>query len=156
MSDHQTSGAGGCDDASGLMSIRQARTMALDLVTPIAGRELLAPRHALGRVVAEALVAPAAMPFFDNSAMDGFALRCGDLSGADSLPIAGTVAAGDAPAALPPGAALRIYTGAPLPAGADAVVMVERCHEADGRVAFDAAPVPGDNIRRVGSDQAAG
>lgn len=147
---------GGCDDISGLMSVARARDLALAEVQPITGRETCAPDQALGRVLAEALHAPVAMPLFDNSAMDGFALRCADLDGSDSLPIAGTVAAGDDPGPLIPGMALRIYTGAPVPAGADAVAMVERCRELGGRVAFDAAPRPGDNIRRAGSDQARG
>jgi molybdopterin molybdotransferase len=154
MPDLQTSG--GCDDATGLMSVGQARDLALAEVQPIAGRETCTLDGAPGRVLVKALHAPVAMPLFDNSAMDGFALRCSDLDGVGSLPIAGTVAAGDNPGPLPPGAALRIYTGAPMPAGADAVVMVERCREADGRVAFDTAPRPGDNIRRAGSDQALG
>ncbi|WVX51128.1 hypothetical protein ROLI_042290 [Roseobacter fucihabitans] len=96
------------------------------------------------------------MPFFDNAALDSFALRCADLEGGGCLPIAGTVAAGDGPRALPVGTALRIFTGAPIPAGADAVVMIEACVDKIQKIHFERIPCQGDNIRRTGSDQAAG
>ena len=151
----------GCDDLphtsrSPLMSVADAVARAKAQVAPLAGGETLETVAAIGRRVQADILAPVAMPLFDNSAMDGFALRCADLAGGDTLPIAGTVAAGDRPGALVPGTALRIYTGAPLPAGADAVVMVERCHDSGDRVRITSRPVPGDNIRRKGSDQDAG
>lgn len=151
-------GCDGLEPSSGadLMRVSDARTLALAQVAPLRDGQTVALSDALGRTTRRDIRATAAMPYFDNSAMDGFALRCADLAGDRSLPIAGTVAAGDAPRALPDGAALRIYTGAPLPVGADAVVMVEQCNEVGGRVEFNLQPRPGDNIRRAGSDQASG
>ncbi|MCV2894956.1 gephyrin-like molybdotransferase Glp [Lentibacter sp. XHP0401] len=153
-----TSGCG-CDSvlpAADLMSLAEARDRALAQVAPLADTQTLALSESLGRTVANAINAFEAMPFFDNSAMDGFALCCADLDGASRLPIAGIVAAGDSPRALPKGTALRIFTGAPLPQGADAVVMLERAHEAEEHVSFTCAPQAGDNIRRAGNDQAVG
>ncbi len=93
--------------------------------------ELLEPLAALDRVLAVDVVAPLALPSFRNSQMDGYAVHAGDLAGAAPeaavrLPVVAEIpAAAGVPAALPPGAAARIMTGAPLPAGADAVVPVE-------------------------------
>jgi len=152
-------GGCGCDSlaaATDMMSIADALVRALALVAPIKEIELVSLFDALGRSAARPVYAAAAMPVFDNAAMDGFALRCADLAGRCCLPIAGTVAAGDAPTPLPEGAALRIYTGAPLPAGADAVVMIEACIDKTHKVHFNRTPATGENIRRAGSDQAAG
>lgn len=149
----------GCDSLApdtDMMSIPNALDRALALVAPINEAEVVPLFGALGRIVAQTIHAPAAMPFFDNAAMDGFALRCADLEGRCCLPIAGTVAAGDAPCDLPDGAALRIFTGAPLPKGADAVVMIEACTDKTHKVHFNRAPAIGENIRRAGSDQIAG
>lgn len=159
MLDNTISAGCGCADLADLgdlMTVEAAVERALKVVSPIEETEIATLDNAVGRITKDGIVAPVAMPLFDNSAMDGFALCCADLRGGDSLPIAGTVAAGDAPRQHPRGAALRIFTGAPLPEGADAVVMVERCAEAASRVRFAANPRPGDNIRRAGSDQAAG
>lgn len=155
---HVQSGCG-CDHDQALtemMSVEEALHRALAQVQPLTDIQSVTLAEAMGRITAKPVLAPAAMPFFDNSAMDGFALCCADLARLDALPIAGTVAAGDAPRPLDLGTALRIFTGAPLPEGADAVVMVERCLEIDGEVSFAITPNPGDNIRRAGSDQAAG
>jgi molybdopterin molybdotransferase len=120
--------------------------------TPL-GAEACARREALGRVLAEDLVATTEVPPSDVSAMDGYALA-GELAAGSRLPVAGTVAAGDPPgAALAPGAALRIWTGAPVPAGADRVVPVELTHESGGepRVVEIREPVAaGAHIRRRG------
>jgi len=149
----------GCD-ASGpsaeLLSVDAAVALALKQIAPLTDRRAVPLAQAAGQVVARDISAPAAMPYFDNSAMDGFALRCVDLESSDCLAVAGTVAAGDAPQVLPAGQALRIYTGAPLPRGADAVVMSETCSEHDAHVHLRRRPTPGDNIRRAGSDQEAG
>lgn len=154
-------GGCGCDSlpgaaAQGLMSIEDAVARALAQVGPGTGTETIHLADAPGRVTAEDIRAPRAMPFFDNSAMDGFALRSADLKGRCCLPVAGTIAAGDAPRRLPEGAALRIYTGAPLPEGADTVVMVELCVDKGNKVHVGTAPRPGANIRAMGSDQPAG
>ncbi|WP_289040944.1 gephyrin-like molybdotransferase Glp [uncultured Aliiroseovarius sp.] len=148
-----------CDTLSGsveMMSVADALHRALAQVTPITDNETVPLTDALGRVTAGTIRAAKAMPFFDNSAMDGFALRAADLEGRCCLPVAGTVAAGDTPCALPDGAAMRIYTGAPLPDGADTVVMREVCIDKSHKVHFSCPPKLGDNIRRAGSDQAKG
>lgn len=149
----------GCDSLSSradMMSVTDALDRALALVAPITDTQSVALGDALGRTTAEPVHATKAMPFFDNSAMDGFALCCADLAGRCCLPIAGTVAAGDPPRDLPQGAALRIFTGAPLPLGADAVVMIESCIDKVHKVHFNRTPTDGENIRRAGSDQVAG
>ncbi len=122
------------------------------------GSETIAFAEATGRVLAEPLRADRDSPSCDVSAMDGFALRSAD-SGAP-LPIAGAIAIGQPPPALPPGAALRIVTGAPIPDGADSVVRHEDTHVDGDRLALrlpgGAKPKPGDNIRRRGENIAGG
>jgi molybdopterin molybdotransferase len=152
---HDTDGAS-CELTPGMMPLERAVALALEMAEPTGAVEAVLLSEALGRYAARAVAAPEAMPFFDNSAMDGFALRLADLAETDTLPVAGTIAAGAAPSALPQGKAMRIYTGAPLPEGADAVAMVENCTELEGGVTFDHPPRPGANIRRAGSDQEAG
>lgn len=141
-----------------LIDLAQAREIALAQVRAIETATDLPLAVAAGHVCARDVLATCAMPFFTNSAVDGFALRCADLTGADlAMPVAGTVAAGAAgPAALPEGAALRIFTGAPVPTGADAVVALEDVHEAGGMIHLAARPALGANVRHQGSDQPLG
>ena len=110
---------------------------------------------ALGLVLAEELTTPQDLPPFDNSSMDGFAVRFADVEAVPAtLPVAGEIAAGalDIPA-LAPGHALRIMTGAPVPDGADTVVPVEDTQaQADGRVTFMEAAEVGQHIRRAGEE----
>lgn len=119
---------------------------------------------ALGCVLAGPVIAPEAVPPWANSAMDGYAVRADDVAGATeaapvSLPVVATVAAGAA-ADVPvgPGQAVRIMTGAPMPEGADAVVMVERTRGGPDAVVVEVleAVDAGRNVRRAGSDIAAG
>lgn len=116
--------------------------------------------EALGRVAAEEVTASDAVPPFDNSAMDGFAVRSADVAGAPvTLPVVGTLAAGDAPdVVVGPGQAVRIMTGAALPKGADAVVMVERTTALDGgrSVEIGVAVEAGTACRSTGDDIAPG
>ncbi len=115
--------------------------------------------EALGRTLAEAVVSRDALPPFDNSSVDGFAVRTADFAGGTAtLEVTGEVAAGGVPAeAVRPGTCLRIMTGAPLPDGADAVAPVEWT-EAEGtrpegnRVRIGGAPTPGQHVRRAGED----
>ncbi len=125
-----------------------------------AGLETLAPietvplRAALGRVLATTLESGIDVPDMAMSSMDGYAIRTADLAPADvtRLPLSQRVAAGHAPAPLAPGSAARIFTGAPLPPGADAVVMQEQVEvEGDG-VRFSVRPAPGANVRPAGND----
>jgi molybdopterin molybdotransferase len=112
--------------------------------------------EALGRVLAEEIIAGEPVPPFDNAAMDGFAVRTGDLPG--ELRIAGSCAAGTVyPGVLGPGEAVRIMTGAVVPAGADAVVQQEWTGAgAPGAVTVARTVPAGHNIRRAGADLAAG
>lgn len=107
-----------------------------------------------GRTLAEAVVSREDIPGFDNSAMDGFAVRVADFAeGSARLPVTGEVAAGAAPeGAVAEGTCMRIMTGAPVPPGADAVAPVEWTEEAGGVIQFNRAPEPGANIRRAGED----
>lgn len=122
----------------------------------------LAALEALGEVLARPVLAAHDLPPFANSGMDGFAVRAGDLAGASAerpvaLPLAGSVQAGElAEQPLPPGAAVRIMTGAPLPPGAEAVVPLEQCEAEGGLVRFSEPTAPGRHIRPAGEDIAAG
>jgi molybdopterin molybdotransferase len=121
---------------------------------PRLGAETVALADAVGRVLAADVIAGRPLPGFDNSAMDGYAARAADLPG--TLPIAGVVAAGDgSTAAVPPGAAVRIFTGAPLPPELDTVVIQEDARAGGDRVALPSS-APGENVRRTGEDVAPG
>lgn len=110
---------------------------------------------ARGRVLAEDVRSDRDAPPFRRSMRDGYAVRAAD--GAAPRHIVGEVQAGrEYPGALPPGACVAIMTGAPVPEGADAVVMVEHTRGAGGGIELEAAPTPGDNIAAVGSDLGAG
>ncbi len=120
--------------------------------------ERVALRDALGRALAEDLVAPRALPPFDNSQMDGYALRAADAprSGA-RLPVAFEVFAGEPPGRpLPAGSCCRIFTGAPLPPGADCVEMQEEVRRQGRSARFLRAGERGRFVRRAGADVAAG
>jgi molybdopterin molybdotransferase len=112
--------------------------------------------EAAGLVLAADVVATEPIPPFANSAMDGYAVRAADVAGAPvTLPVVAEVAAGHpAPRALAAGEAMRIFTGAPIPDGADAVVMVERTERLDGGAAVrvEVAVEPGNHLRAVGED----
>lgn len=126
------------------------------LLEPLRHREVetVALGDALGRVTASAVRSPMALPPFRNSQMDGFAVRAGELPA--SLPIVGEVAATPGePPSLEPGTAVRIMTGAPVPAGADAIVPVEEA-AVDGDLVRLPAPAVGAYVRETGSDVAAG
>ncbi|MGB0133350.1 gephyrin-like molybdotransferase Glp [Dokdonella sp.] len=115
--------------------------------------------NAQGRILAADLRASRNLPPFDNSAMDGFALNSADLplSGECRLRIAGTRFAGDAQAStIERGECLRITTGAPLPTGADTVVIKERVRVESEAVVIAAGELAGSNVRRAGEDFAAG
>jgi molybdopterin molybdotransferase len=134
-------------------SVDDAARTVLSCVTPLAV-EYVALAVARGRVLASDVIAARALPGFDNSAMDGYAARAVELPA--SLPVVATVAAGAVPLlAVPAGAAVRIFTGAPLPPGLDTVVLQEDARVEVDRVALPAATV-GDNIRRAGNDVALG
>jgi molybdopterin molybdotransferase len=125
----------------------------------IADVETVSTFEARGRVLAAEVRATIAVPGADNSAMDGYALRCADVPAAGTaLPVSQRIAAGHVGQALQPGTAARIFTGALVPEGADAVVMQEQCEALDGGAAVrvNTVPVPGLAIRRRGEDVAEG
>jgi len=141
---------------TGLMPVDEA-VAALQCLPLAVSTELVPLAQALGRVLAKDVVAGVTVPPFDNSAMDGWAVRCADL-GAEStrLPIGGRIAAGHPLAeALKPGHAYRILTGAPLPGGLDTVLIQEDCRTEGEHVWLPAAR-PGANIRRRGESVALG
>jgi molybdopterin molybdotransferase len=125
--------------------------------TPVLGAETVAVPGALGRVLTEPVRSTRRIPPADNSAMDGYAVRVADLAEADAgpvqLPLVGELAAGGrAGARLEPGTCARIFTGAPIPAGADAVVRQEDVEQRGELVAFSRRPSPRENIRPAGED----
>lgn len=135
---------------SGLLPVFDALTTMLARAPappPVEVRPLLAAR---GAVLARDVVAAIAVPPEDNSAMDGYALRA--VEAGLVLPVSQRIAAGSAAAPLAPGTAARIFTGATVPPGADAVVMQEHCREVDGCLQVLEAVSPGDNIRVRGQD----
>lgn len=141
-----------------MLSYEEALDHLLAAAVPVAEVELIPLADLRGRILAEALVSAETVPPLDNSAMDGYAVRCVDVPQAGvALPVAQRIPAGSVGHALAAGTAARIFTGAPLPRGADAVVMQEFCaHGPDGSVIVNCLPKPGMNIRRAGEDIAAG
>lgn len=142
---------------SAMLSVEEARERVLARFQPLAVEE--APlTEALGRILAEDAIAREASPPFANSAMDGYALRSADTSGATPgapvrLRLAGEVPAGSVyGGVVGPVEAVRILTGAPVPAGADAVIQQELVSVAEGAVALEAPVAGGNNIREAGGD----
>ena len=135
----------------------EALRIILDQAQPL-GAETVALPDAEGRVLCETVVSTRQLPPWDNSAMDGYALRAEDARGAGAerpavLPVVFEVPAGDpGTRALPPAGAARIFTGAPLPPGADTVVRQEDTERRDERVEIRIEPAPGDHVRRAGED----
>src|SRR5882724_2957375 len=130
-----------------------ARLLAAVQPLPATEAESVSTFDALGRVLAEELRSLVDVPPADNSEMDGYALRVSDVptSGAE-LVVSQRVAAGAVGAPLQAGTAARIFTGAQVPEGADAVVMQEQCEALDGRVRIGVLPRAGQSIRRRGED----
>ncbi|HEX4354511.1 MAG TPA: molybdopterin molybdenumtransferase MoeA, partial [Polyangiales bacterium] len=123
-----------------MLTIRQALDLLLPNFAPLEA-ESVPLLSALGRVLVADLFARIELPEFDNSAMDGYAVRHADLVVGRSLPIAQEIRAGDgSPAALAPGYAARIFTGAPMPPRADTVVMQENADRDEREVRFRELP----------------
>jgi molybdopterin molybdotransferase len=120
---------------------------------PALATELVSTFDADGRVLAQDVVSALQVPAADNSAMDGYAVRSADVLAGAALPVSQRIAAGNAGAPLQPGTAARIFTGAPVPLGADAIVMQEDCEALeDGSVRIHLVPPTGQWIRRAGED----
>jgi len=119
----------------------------------VAGTETVAIKRSLNRVLANAIDAPINVPGYNNSGMDGYALNSADLlSGALRLRVSQRIIAGSVGDALEKGTAARIFTGAPIPPGADAVVMQENCTLEGGFITLHQAVSAGENVRLAGAD----
>lgn len=136
-----------------LLSFEEARTRLLASVRPLAS-ERVPTVSALGRVLAAPVRAIRDVPSFDYSAMDGYAVRAADFTGAPPFrfPVIGESRTGSAPSPLHDRSCARIFTGAELPPGADAVIMQEHAQRDGDLVSFDEAPKPGAFVRRRGDD----
>ena len=138
------------------VEIALARLLALAEAAPIRDTESLALAACEGRVLAQDLISTLDLPPWPNSAMDGYALNLADWSGMP-LPVSQRIFAGQAPEPLAAGTCARIFTGAPVPAGADCVEMQENAQvQADGRVVFTEALHAGQNIRPQGQETTVG
>ena len=140
----------------------QAVTLMLEASTVVEGHESVSLGSAAARVLAADVPAPFDVPGFDRSAMDGYAVRAGDLTAASVespvwLALGGRARPGAlAPVSVSEGTCVDIATGAPLPDGADAVVMVERTHRDGGRVRFTQPVAAGEHVSARGNDVCAG
>ena len=133
------------------------RAALLAAATPLSTVEQVPTAEALGRVLAVDQISSLDVPPLDNSSMDGYALRCADVPAVGArLVVAQRIPAGSVGHTLAPGTAARIFTGAPIPHGADAVVMQELCSLDGDGVLIDHLPRPGEWIRRAGEDIARG
>lgn len=141
-----------------MLSLEQAQSAILERIRRATDAEAVPLARACERYLAEPVAARVDNPAFDNSAMDGYAVRSADLAAhAGVLPLVGASRCGDNPQALAPGSAMRIYTGAPLPERADAIVIQEDARvEPDGRVALPLATPVGNHVRHRGEDFHAG
>jgi len=140
-----------------MLSAAQLLDALLERARGVTASETVQVTHALGRVLAAAQTSALTVPPLDNSAMDGYAVRVADVTVSDvRLPVSQRILAGTVGDPLHPGTAARIFTGAPVPPGADAVLMQETCGAEGDDVIIHALPRIGENIRRAGEDIAAG
>lgn len=142
-----------CCDTSELMSVSTAISTLLSETTPITQTETVSLANAQHRILAEDVRSLDNVPPFANSAMDGYAVRCIDLLSSNTLPLAGKSFAG-APfnGTWPAGTCVRIMTGAPIPHGADAVIMQELATVKDNGIFFSEQPRAQQHIRAIGDD----
>jgi molybdopterin molybdotransferase len=140
-------------DSPGLLPIQSAISNMLKQVIPVMESEQIELEEALGRVLAEDVVSTINVPPNDNSAMDGYAMRCQDLTDTNQLQLMGTALAGRPfKEAVLAGQCIRIMTGAVIPIGADSVVMQENTEIRDNSVVFKQIPELGNSIRKAGED----
>ena len=143
-----------------MLTAQQALDHLLLNAKPVSDSELLATQDSLGRVLAQAVTSLVDVPPLDNSSMDGYAVRTTDVCEAKSiLRVAQRIPAGSVGVQLESGTAARIFTGAPIPLGADAVVMQEDCEivkEGVDQIQINIAPISGQWIRRRGEDLTSG
>lgn len=141
-----------------MLSVREALDFLLDAARPVTESEIVSTLCANGRVLAQAQASTIDVPSADNTQMDGYAVRSADCaSGAATLIVSQRIPAGQVGQYLEAGCAARIFTGAMIPDGADAVVMQEQCElNPGGTVTVKHAPKAGEWIRRAGEDITAG
>jgi len=142
-----------------LMPLEAMEALIRERISPVSETETVALAAARGRVLAKDVLAPVDLPHFDNSAVDGYAVRHVDLqlSGDTVLKVGARIMAGQAAIpSLGPQQAIRIFTGARMPEGADTVFMQEDTHEENGSVTLPSGLKPGSNRRLRGEDVAAG
>ena len=138
--------------SKGLLSVDEALAQLLGAAKAVPDMEEVATLEATGRVLAKPQRSTMDVPPMDNSAMDGYAVRLADLRGQNVLSVKQKIMAGSVGAPLEAGSAARIFTGAPIPAGADAVVMQEDCTAQGDQVTVNKIPKPAEWIRRTASD----
>ncbi len=140
-----------------MLDFEDALARLLAAAVPVCETETVPTQSAAGRILVQGLRSTIDVPPLDNTSMDGYALACADVPVAGTqLVVAQRIPAGSVGHVLTPGTAARIFTGAPLPAGADAVVMQELCALEGGCVTVNHVPRTGEWIRRRGEDIAAG
>ena len=141
-------------DRSAMLTVDEALTHLLGQANVVNEVEEIDTLRALGRILAASQISPLTVPPLDNSAMDGYAVRVVDLrsDGTTHLPVSQRIAAGQVGVPLAAGTAARIFTGAPIPPGADAVVMQENCTMEETHVVVNYSPKSGESIRRAGED----
>jgi molybdopterin molybdotransferase len=139
-----------------MLTLDEAKSRILSGVHHLSS-ERVALAEATDRVLAEAVIARSAVPPFDHSAMDGYAIATRDLRGPSpwALPVVGEISAGSVASALAPSSASRIFTGAPLPDGADAVVPQENVERRGDTIRLQSQPKPFEHVRRAGQDLSA-
>ncbi len=142
-----------CCASPGLLTVDQAIENILSQAVAIDAVESVDILNALNRVLAEDLHSTIDVPGYDNSAMDGYAVRSEDCQqSGERLPVSQRIPAGQVGTTLEPGTAARIFTGAPVPDGADAVVMQELCQLQDEQVTINTVVKAASNVRRAGED----
>lgn len=142
--------------AGGLIPVEQALEHLLSTLVDKVSAQTVTLQHADGRVLLDDVYAACDVPSCDNSAMDGYALNSRLQQTDQPFSVSARIPAGTAPGALIPGTVARIFTGAPVPEGADSVIMQENCQASSAGVLIRQAVVAGENIRKQGADVRAG
>ena len=137
-----------------MLTVEQAKAKILEGAEAVAEVEDMVTLYSAGKILAEDIVSEIKVPPLDNSQMDGYAVRCADFAGGRrNFPVSQRIFAGHVGTELEPGTVARIFTGAPIPPGADAVIPQEEASEMeDGSVEFHCEPKAGAWIRRAGCD----
>jgi molybdopterin molybdotransferase len=142
-----------CCASPSLLAVDEALARMLDATASVAQTEVLNIDNSLARVLAEDLISTINVPGYDNSAMDGYAVRSAECTEPGvALTVSQRIPAGQTGVELEAGTAARLFTGAPVPEGADAVVMQEHCQQQGDTVSINTAVKAGANIRRAGED----